>query len=510
MEGNSRTKKSIINSFYALTSKFIIVILSFAVRTVFIKTLTQQYLGINGLFSNIITMLSLADLGIGIAIPYTLYSPLAKNDTNKIKILMKFYSKIYNVIGIIVLIVGVILIPFLNLFVKEMPDIPNIKLIYFLFVLNSAMSYFFVYKKLLLDSDQKGYIANKIIMKVTIVVNIIQMILLYLTKNYILYLCLNIASVLIQNIIISVKCNKMYPYITEDTDEKIKKEDIVQLKKNISALCIYKIGVVILNGTDNLIISKVIGVVAVGLYSNYLLITNALTNIISQIFSSITSSVGNMVATDDEQKSENIFKKLQFLNFWIYSISSICLFLLINPFIKIWIGESYCLTGLVAFLISLNFYIYGMQSVVSSFRDAYGLFLQGKYRPIVMVIVNILISIPLAIKIGISGVIIGTVVSRLFVVGIWDPIVVYKFGFKKSVRNYFVMYYKYLLLYIIISVLLFAVVSNIVIDNIFMWVLIACIIFLIINMILLIIYRKTDDFKYFIQKFKQLYKKEIK
>lgn len=510
MEGNSRTKKSIINSFYALTSKFIIVILSFAVRTVFIKTLTQQYLGINGLFSNIITMLSLADLGIGIAIPYTLYSPLAKNDTNKIKILMKFYSKIYNVIGIIVLIVGVILIPFLNLFVKEMPDIPNIKLIYFLFVLNSAMSYFFVYKKLLLDSDQKGYIANKIIMKVTIVVNIIQMILLYLTKNYILYLCLNIASVLIQNIIISVKCNKMYPYITEDTDEKIKKEDIVELKKNISALCIYKIGVVILNGTDNLIISKVIGVVAVGLYSNYLLITNALTNIISQIFSSITSSVGNMVATDDEQKSENIFKKLQFLNFWIYSISSICLFLLINPFIKIWIGESYCLTGLVAFLISLNFYIYGMQSVVSSFRDAYGLFVQGKYRPIVMVIVNILISIPLAIKIGISGVIIGTVVSRLFVVGIWDPIVVYKFGFKKSVRNYFVMYYKYLLLYIIISVLLFAVVSNIVIDNIFMWVLIACIIFLIINMILLIIYRKTDDFKYFIQKFKQLYKKEIK
>lgn len=509
MEGNSRTKKSIINSFYALTSKFIIVILSFAVRTVFIKTLTQQYLGINGLFSNIITMLSLADLGIGIAIPYTLYSPLAKNDTNKIKILMKFYSKIYNVIGIIVLIIGVILIPFLNLFVKEMPDIPNIQLIYFLFVLNSAMSYFFVYKKLLLDSDQKGYIANKIIMKVTIVVNIVQMILLYLTKNYILYLCLNIASVLIQNIIISVKCNKMYPYITENTHEKIKKEDIVELKKNISALCIYKIGVVILNGTDNLIISKVIGVVAVGLYSNYLLITNALTNIISQIFSSITSSVGNMVATDDEQKSENIFKKLQFLNFWIYSISSICLFLLINPFIKIWIGESYCLTGQVAFLIALNFYIYGMQSVVSSFRDAYGLFVQGKYRPIVMVIVNILISIPLAIKIGIPGVIIGTVVSRLFVVGIWDPIVVYKFGFKKSVRNYFVTYYKYLLLYIIISMLLFTVVSSIVINNIFIWILMACIIFVIINIIWLTIYRKTDNFKYFAQKFKQLYKKEI-
>lgn len=345
-------------------------------------------------------------------------------------------------------------------------------------------------------------------MKVTIVVNIIQIILLYLTKNYILYLCLNIISVLIQNILISLKCNKMYPYIKQNTNEKIKKEDIIELKNNISALCIYKIGIVILNGTDNLIISKIIGVVAVGLYSNYLLITNALTTVISQIFNAITASIGNMVTTDNEQKSESILEKLQFLNFWIYSVTSICLFVLINSFIKIWVGEEYCLTTIVAFLIALNFYIYGMQSVVSSFRDAYGLFVQGKYRPIIMVIVNIIVSIPLAMKIGIAGVVIGTIVSRLFVIGIWDPIVVYKYGFKMKVKKYFITYYKYLITYIVISLLMWFTVQNIVINNFLIWILIAGVIFIAINVIWFIIYRNNQNFKYFIDKFKELYHKK--
>ena len=297
MSDKSRTKSSVINSIYASLSQIITIVLSFVVRTVFIKTLSADYLGINGLFSNIITMLSLADLGIGISIPYTLYKPLAEDNKDKIKSLMTLYAKIYNIIGIIVLVVECSITPFLDLIIKDIPNIANLNLIFILFVINSASSYFFVYKKILLDSDQKGYIASKIIMNITIIKSVIEIIILCITKNYILYLCIAIIITIIQNIIISFKCNKIYPYIKEKSNLKVNKEDIQDLKKNTSALIIYRIGVVILNGTDNIIISKFIGIAMVGIYSNYLLIINSINKVISQMFDAITSSIGNLVVT---------------------------------------------------------------------------------------------------------------------------------------------------------------------------------------------------------------------
>ena len=201
----SRTKNSIINSSVSIITQVLTVIINFIVKTVFIKVLGSEYLGLNGLFSNIITMLSLADLGIGIAIPYSLYKPLADKDEKKIRILMKYYSKIYNVIGVIVLSIGLALIPFLPLIIKDMPDIPNISLIYALFVIHSASSYFFVYKKLLIDSDQKSYITSKIIFTFSTVLSIIQVIILLLTKNYILFLLSSIITVVLQNIYICYK-----------------------------------------------------------------------------------------------------------------------------------------------------------------------------------------------------------------------------------------------------------------------------------------------------------------
>ncbi len=185
---NSRTKNSIINSSVSITTQILIVVLNFVVKTIFIKTLGSEYLGINGLFSNIITMLSLADLGIGLAIPYSLYKPLATKDEKKIKGLMKYYSKIYTVIGIIVLVIGLSLIPVLPYIIKDMPDISNIYLIYALFVIHSASSYFFIYKKFLIDSDQKGYISSRIVFAFSSILSIIQIVILILTKDFILFL----------------------------------------------------------------------------------------------------------------------------------------------------------------------------------------------------------------------------------------------------------------------------------------------------------------------------------
>lgn len=505
MKQRSRTENSIINSAMSIVTQVLTVVLNFAVKTVFIKMLNDEYLGVNGLFTNIITMLSLADLGIGIAIPYSLYKPLAKKDEHKINVLMNFYKKVYTIIGIAVLLIGLSLTPFLGLIIKDIPkNVPHLSLIYILFVIHSASSYFFVYKKFLIDSDQKGYITSRIIFTFSTLLSIIQIILLVTTKNYILFLLSSIILVIIQNIYISSKANKLYPFIKNKTDEKLEKEDMEGIKKNVSSLFIYKVGTVIMNGTDNIIISKFIGLIIVGFYSNYVLIINSITTVLNQIFNAITSSIGNLVVTTNKKRSKEVYDNLNFANFWLYALFGVCIIVLINPFINIWIGKKYVMGFSIVFLLVLNFYVLGMQSVTNSFRNAYGLFWIAKYRPIIMVIINIVISVVLVQFIGIEGVLIGTLISRLVTTAWLDPYIVHKYGFEISPKSYYVDYLKYLVIFIAISIILNYFVSMIAINNIFILILIAILVVISVNVILVLLFFKTSEFNYFYDKIKKI------
>lgn len=505
MKQRSRTENSIINSAMSIVTQVLTVVLNFAVKTVFIKMLNDEYLGVNGLFTNIITMLSLADLGIGIAIPYSLYKPLAKKDEHKINVLMNFYKKVYTIIGIAVLLIGLSLTPFLGLIIKDIPkNVPHLSLIYILFVIHSASSYFFVYKKFLIDSDQKGYITSRIIFTFSTLLSIIQIILLVTTKNYISFLLSSIILVIIQNIYISSKANKLYPFIKNKTDEKLEKEDMEGIKKNVSSLFIYKVGTVIMNGTDNIIISKFIGLIIVGFYSNYVLIINSITTVLNQIFNAITSSIGNLVVTTNKKRSKEVYDNLNFANFWLYALFGVCIIVLINPFINIWIGKKYVMGFSIVFLLVLNFYVLGMQSVTNSFRNAYGLFWIAKYRPIIMVIINIVISVVLVQFIGIEGVLIGTLISRLLTTAWLDPYIVHKYGFEISPKSYYVDYLKYLVIFTAISIILNYFVSMITINNIFILILIAILVVISVNVILVLLFFKTSEFNYFYDKIKKI------
>ena len=505
MKQRSRTENSIINSAMSIVTQVLTVVLNFAVKTVFIKMLNDEYLGVNGLFTNIITMLSLADLGIGIAIPYSLYKPLAKKDEHKINVLMNFYKKVYTIIGIAVLLIGLSLTPFLGLIIKDIPkNVPHLSLIYILFVIHSASSYFFVYKKFLIDSDQKGYITSRIIFTFSTLLSIIQIILLVTTKNYILFLLSSIILVIIQNIYISSKANKLYPFIKNKTDEKLEKEDMEGIKKNVSSLFIYKVGTVIMNGTDNIIISKFIGLIIFGFYSNYVLIINSITTVLNQIFNAITSSIGNLVVTTNKKRSKEVYDNLNFANFWLYALFGVCIIVLINPFINIWIGKKYVMGFSIVFLLVLNFYVLGMQSVTNSFRNAYGLFWIAKYRPIIMVIINIVISVVLVQFIGIEGVLIGTLISRLVTTAWLDPYIVHKYGFEISPKSYYVDYLKYLVIFIAISIILNYFVSMVAINNIFILILIAILVVISVNVILVLLFFKTSEFNYFYDKIKKI------
>lgn len=442
-----RTRNSIRNSFFAIGGQFLTLLLSFVTRTIFIKTLGASYLGINGLFINVLSILSFAELGVGTAIIYCLYKPFAENDIEKISALMNFYAKAYKLIGLIVAVLGLALVPFLNLFIKDKPDIPNLTLIYLLFLLNSVASYFFVYKRSIIFVSQNGHL-NTINQSVFLLLqNIAQILVLFFFHNYILYLIIQIVSSVLSNVLISIKVDQMFPYLRQHKHAKLDDDAKKLITKNVVAMMSQRFGSVIVSGTDNLLISSFVGVVWVGLYSNYILISSTITILSTQIFNAITASVGNLNAEENTEKSYFIFNALQFINFWFFGFSSITLAVMFNPFIEIWVGKNYLLDYPIVLLITLNFFLFGMRQILFVYTNTYGLFWQLKYKPIVEALINFSVSLffLMVLKIGIYGVLLGTTSSTLLTNFWWEPLVIFKDGFHKSVKSYFQQYFLYVL-----------------------------------------------------------------
>ena len=373
-----RTKNSIKNLIFALFGQAFGLIISFLGRIVFVKILTDEYLGLNSLFTNILTMLSLVELGVGSAIVYSLYKPLAVNDKEKIKSLMLLYKKAYTLIGIIIMLLGIISLPFYRYLINEVPNIKNLDLIYFLFVLNTSISYFYSYKRSLIICDQKRYIATIYRYVFYFLLNVFQIIVLFLTHNYILYLITQVVFTWLENICISIKADRMYPYLNDKNIKKLDKKELNTISKNVRAMLFHKIGGVVVNSTDNILISKLVGLIAVGMYSNYYLITSALDTITAQFFNAITASVGNLGACTNSKKVKETFNTTFFLNYLIYGVITVCLLILFNPFIEVWLGKKYLFDFGVVLVITICFYLKGIRKTCLTFKDALGLFWQDK------------------------------------------------------------------------------------------------------------------------------------
>lgn len=501
---NSRTNNSIKNIVYSFANQGIVTILTFITRSILIFKLGEEYLGINGLFTNIMTMLSLAELGIGLAIPASLYKPLAEGDKEKINILMKLYKKIYIMIGIIVFIVGFSLTPFLNFFIKSSPNIKNIRIIYIIYVLNSAISYFCIYKATLITANQKSYILSKINNYASLILAVGQCLILLTTENYILFLLINTIVIIGKNIFISKRCDKEYPYIKDKINKTLNKKEKKEISKNILAVSIYKIGTVLLNGTDSMIISKFIGIIETGLFSNYTMVINAINSILCQISNGLVASVGNLSVTSEENKSRIVFKRLNFLNFWLYSICTICILTLINPFISVWIGKQYCFSESIVWIIVINFYISGVQAITTTFLTAYGLFWQGKYRPIIMAIINITLDLFLVNRIGILGVLLATLIARLLTIVWYDPFIIYKYGFKSSPKEYYLEYCRRFIMVIFIGILFKNICYNLNIDTWMKLIILSIVVFILSNICMILIYKNKDEFKFFMKNLKNI------
>lgn len=497
---------SIKNSIFAMISNILAILIGLISQFFFLKFLSIEYLGLNGLFSNIISMLGIMELGIGNAIVYNLYAPLVEKNYSKVNSLMNFYKKCYRLIGITIFILGLGLIPFLPLIIKNISINININLVYFLFLLEVSISYFFSYKRSLLYADQKNYYVNIIHIFYLLFMNIFLIIFLFLTRNYYFYLIIKIIFRMTENLLIHYIVNKKYKHIDflieKDLDSDTKK-DIFQ---KVKALFFHKIGSFVVNGTDNIIISKFIGITAVGLYSNYFLIINSVQTLFCQTISGVTASVGHLLVEKNEEKSFYIFDKIRFINFWIATFSSISILLIIQPFITLWIGKEYLISSYVVIVLSINYFFRMMTMCFSVFKESAGIFKEDQFIPLLESAINIIFSIFLSQRLGLAGVFLGTFISSLTYWMYSYPRFIYKGLFKKNYREYLIDNGKYFFLFFIIliisSIISYVLATQNIIINLIINILISI---FIPNIIIIIIFYKNNKLLFFYDIFKKTF-----
>jgi len=434
----NRTQHAWYNSSSTLILFFLKLILQFINRNLFISFLGVYYLGLSGVFNNILGILSLAELGIGTSIVFSLYKPVAKNKKGKILAYMNLYSKVYKIIAIIIFILGILVYPFLTFILRVSQIGFKESVIYFLFLFNSVIGYLlFSYKRSLLIAFQENYIISWLEFIVYFIVTIFQWITMWATHNYILVLIITICSTISSNLLVALVANNRHS-LKKVTPEKLTDEELKLLRKNVMGNIFGNIAGAIVFGTDNILISSFINVETVGLYSNYTMITNAFMNLISQMMGSQMASVGNLIHTSNADRVYEVFKRYQFINFVISYMISMMIFILINPFITIWLGEKYLFTTKVVTLLSVYLFIQNYRNAGLIMYGAYGLYWESRYKAIMEAILNLFLSLLflLCFEWGIEGILLGTIFST-FLTNTWaEPYIIFKYGLKRSIREY--------------------------------------------------------------------------
>lgn len=497
MVKRSRTEYSAINIIASLGGYALNLVLSFVCRIVFVRELSAEYLGINGLFSNILSILSLTELGIGTAMIYALYSPVAIDDHKKIAAYMKLYGTAYRIIGAVIALLGLLLIPFLHLLIQNPPDIPeNITFLYLLFLFSTVSSYFFSYRSSILIANQQNYIVLGISYGIVILQNAAQIIALIVFKNFIIYLILQVVFMLVSNIVISAVAVRKYPYIKSNEVEKLSKPEIKDLAKNVKALTVTKLSGILVNNTDNIVITFFNGLVTTGVVSNYFLLTNVISSLVNQIFTSLSASLGNLNAIGDEQHKYNVFKALNLANFWLYGWASVGIVVLSTDIVAVFFGTEYVMGIKIPIILAINFYMLGMQCVVGLYKSTMGLFRYGQYVLLFTAVLNLLGDILLGKQWGVFGIFVATAIARLFTNTWYEPFVVFKHGFHGYFGSYTIRYCIYLVLvtgtcaltYIVCQLIRFPLTAGLFVK------LFICII--LPNSVFLVVFWRLPEFKY--------------
>lgn len=441
---NSRTKNTARNTLIGMISQLLQISSSFFCRMVFVRTLSEAYLGVNGLFGNILSILSLSELGIGSAITFELYQSLASGKEDEIKSLMAFFKKAYVLVGIIIAIMGFIFLPYINNLVPLDPNIhEDIRVLYLFFLINTVVSYFFSYKASIIQAAQQDYILTVVHTAVTITQNIFQIIVLITTHNFLLYLCIQLFSTLTYYLIVSFEASRLFPYLNDKDYKPLSVEKRNRLFINIKDLFIASISGKLVNQTDNIILTALGGLTVTGLNSNYSMLVATLISFTAKINDSIQSAIGNVNAVESTERKIALFYEIQFFFYWFYLWCTCSFILLVQDAISLFFGAKYLLPFSVAIITGINYYTTEQGAVANIFKTTLGLFKYGKYMSLLTGLINVVLSVFLGKKYGVFGVLMASFISLMLTTRWYYPYIVFTKGFNVSPIDYYIKDIRY-------------------------------------------------------------------
>lgn len=518
MTRNSRTKNSLLNIVTNGIQQVWNILLRFIVRTVFIYILGAEYLGINGLFTSLLTVLSLTELGLDSAMNYRLYKPLAEGDDKQVRKLMKFYRLAYRVIGGIIFILGIALIPLLPYMISDYSRLDtlgiNAALIFVLYLTQSVTSYlFFAYCSTVVKADQKMYLLNNASLVIDTVSGVAQIAVLLLTHDFVIYTIVLVVFSIITNLVYAIIAKKQYPQFFTPEEDSLSKEEILELFKDCGALFIFKVDSAVMNAAGNIILSIFSGLAVVGIYSNYLIIYLSSKGIFQRLYASVKASVGNVFAVEEEAKQYLIFEVMNMITVLLYGTTGILIACVANEFIEIWIGTDYVLAQPFSILMGIELLLSGLKLNLNQIRNASGVFRQMWWRPLIGIVINLGVSLALVQYLGPSAVVLGIICAALFANLAVDPSLIHKYSFNgyKPVSYYYKKNLLFILLLFIVGSANFALCSwinvGVPIINLAVHILICL---ASTPVVFMLVYRNKPEMKYLIDKGVSLKKKVLK
>ena len=508
----NRTLSVLKNLCSNIVLQAVTLILFFVTRSVFILKLNETFLGINGLFTNVLGVLSISELGVGTALTYYLYKPAEENNVERLKSIMFFYKNCYKVVGVIMLIVGLLIIPAIPYLVNlENGSDVNLYLVYVLFLINSAISYFlYSYRQSIYIAYQNNHQLLNIQTIIKIVSAVISIVLLCLYSNYYAYLILNIIISIITSVVIGYKAGKEYCFLNDKEVKQIDASEKKDILKDVYSVFVWKVGNTFMISTDNILISVICGTILVGYYSNYCMVMSSVVMVYSIVLNSWLPSVGNINAIEDDEYKKNVMESLHIINYWILTFCSISLMTLLNPFIKIWMGcisakDNYVLSELIPMVMGANLFFTWYTSVFGQFKDTMGLFKYGRYNQLIMGVVNLFLSVILGNLFGLTGILTGTFLSILICCTFFYPYYVYRYGLRMDGG----FYWKREIIEIINFFVLYLVTRGmmlwIIIDNIYTFIIRVLICLIVPNVFLYIRYRNCREINMVLKKIKRIH-----
>lgn len=489
-----RRKNSIRNIKWGLLNKVITILLPFIMRTVLIYTLGTEYLGLSSLFTSILQVLSLSELGFGSAMVFELYKPIADEDYEKIGKILNLYRKIYLIIGLFILIVGLLLLPFLNFLIKgDYPSDINLYVLYILYLLNTSSSYLLSYKASILSAYQRRDVVSNISTIAHICLYSIQLLCLINFHNYYAYVIwLPIATIgenIVRNIYISKKYSKCYPF------GNLEQIEIKSIFRKVKDLFGHKLSSVVTNSVDTIVISAFIGLNMVTIYNNYYYLMSAVSGVLDILYQGILAGIGNSLVTETKEKNRKDFDKFFLLNAWIVGWCTICFLCLYQPMLEIWMGKDLMLRFTSVILLCIYFYVWKIRQTILVYKDAAGMWDIDNKKPYVEIIVNLIVNIILVKLIGINGVIISTIVSMLLISLPWESKAFFKNYFNENLKKYTLRLFLYTIITFIGCSGMYILCSFINIIGILGLIIKLLVCIIIPNFLLIIIFRNNEEFK---------------